>query len=510
MIARIQLLLVSLCLWAGLAGSASASKVVRRRGASGSHASRAADQRDSGADANEMPVVTLRNLIGHEQAADAGTYSYSKPVQSHGVALVASGERKVPKPKREGDSLSKKEPSARMSPNQDMRKVKNTTKSADITGKTGRAEKTFALHHKPDSHANRTRFKLGSRSRTRPDLAEAQAKGFGVDPGRKLNLTGSYGVLKLLSKENLVRIVNSQMQSVAGLGFPSKGSRSRKRDLIDVNRGQSEPLKLPRQDAPVAQQHATSDNQTTSPFAGPATTQRLGADQDDGLTVKPHNVVAGEPQGPDGGDGRTKHLVHSPSTSGGEVGLGQTEATAKRSPARRRPPEANDSPPAVLTMQQPLGARGGGGGATDPRRDPLTESDGAAQTESAAAQYPADEDGKAVNSSSSGGGGGHVLRLRPAPEWSRDVGSENGPGLVFEEAQELQQQQQQDEQEQQQEEEPMQREGSRSRSRRSWIWNQFFVIEEYAGPEPVLIGRVRPAPTDRLMNISAPGSSVMA
>ncbi|XP_029380543.1 uncharacterized protein cdh24b [Echeneis naucrates] len=34
------------------------------------------------------------------------------------------------------------------------------------------------------------------------------------------------------------------------------------------------------------------------------------------------------------------------------------------------------------------------------------------------------------------------------------------------------------------------KEGSRSRSRRSWIWNQFFVIEEYAGPEPVLIGRL--------------------
>lgn len=29
-----------------------------------------------------------------------------------------------------------------------------------------------------------------------------------------------------------------------------------------------------------------------------------------------------------------------------------------------------------------------------------------------------------------------------------------------------------------------------SRPRRSWLWNQFFVIEEYRGPEPVLIGRV--------------------
>ncbi|XP_047231251.1 cadherin-24-like isoform X2 [Girardinichthys multiradiatus] len=37
-------------------------------------------------------------------------------------------------------------------------------------------------------------------------------------------------------------------------------------------------------------------------------------------------------------------------------------------------------------------------------------------------------------------------------------------------------------------------EGSHSlrihRHRRSWLWNQFFVIEEYRGPEPVLIGRL--------------------
>ena len=33
------------------------------------------------------------------------------------------------------------------------------------------------------------------------------------------------------------------------------------------------------------------------------------------------------------------------------------------------------------------------------------------------------------------------------------------------------------------------------RTRRSWVWNQFFVIEEYAGPEPVLIGKVRINPS---------------
>ncbi|KAM9762096.1 cadherin-24-like isoform 1-T1 [Menidia menidia] len=31
---------------------------------------------------------------------------------------------------------------------------------------------------------------------------------------------------------------------------------------------------------------------------------------------------------------------------------------------------------------------------------------------------------------------------------------------------------------------------ARPRRRRSWLWNQFFVIEEYRGPEPVLIGRL--------------------
>ncbi|CDQ99311.1 unnamed protein product, partial [Oncorhynchus mykiss] len=28
------------------------------------------------------------------------------------------------------------------------------------------------------------------------------------------------------------------------------------------------------------------------------------------------------------------------------------------------------------------------------------------------------------------------------------------------------------------------------RSKRGWVWNQFFVIEEYTGPDPVLVGRL--------------------
>uniref|UniRef100_A0A8C6UIX8 Cadherin 24, type 2b n=1 Tax=Neogobius melanostomus TaxID=47308 RepID=A0A8C6UIX8_9GOBI len=139
--------------------------------------------------------------------------------------------------------------------------------------------------------------------------------------------------------------------------------------------------------------------------------------------------------------------------------------------------------PSVLTTQ-PQGPRPGNR-AGDSHRDPLTVSIHLASAELSTAQYPKDEDSKLVNSSSVG----HVLRLHPAPPDRSNHNSkeaktietlENGAGLVFEELEE--------------------EEGAlggipngkapRSRSRRSWIWNQFFVIEEYAGPEPVLIGRL--------------------
>ncbi len=96
----------------------------------------------------------------------------------------------------------------------------------------------------------------------------------------------------------------------------------------------------------------------------------------------------------------------------------------------------------------------------------------------------------------------HILKLPPDPEWGRKEVEESsemtvdsrpgrdGRGLVFQEMDE-----DEDEGRNQQKGEI-----SRSRKRRSWIWNQFFVIEEYAGPEPVLIGRVR-TPYDSLKKI---------
>lgn len=32
---------------------------------------------------------------------------------------------------------------------------------------------------------------------------------------------------------------------------------------------------------------------------------------------------------------------------------------------------------------------------------------------------------------------------------------------------------------------------SHQRSRRSWVWNQFFILEEYTGDEPLYVGKVQ-------------------
>lgn len=489
MITSNLLLLVFLCLWEGLTGGAAAGKIVRRKGVGASHLGKLGEKEGS-MDANALPVVTLRNLISYEQTADAGAFSYSKLLQSRATQPAANGERKAFKPKREVDSVDKKEAALHASNRglvQEAKKVRNNTKN--VESKTAKSDKSG--HHKSELHANRTRFVCRARCRPDPGIRTTgvPGRGFSTDAARKLNLTGSYGVLKLLSKENLVRIVNSQMQSVPNRAGPSKGGRSRKRDLIDVNHRQVEAQKVQRQDTAITQLHSGLDNQTALPYVNPVTGP--GPDQDQAKSAPDNPPAGGQArvglQGSESGDSRSKHLIRLLSTPCSEVSLGpETEAiTSQTEPpltsTKHFPPHVlaatNDAPPSVLTTQ-PLGARGS---AADSHRDPLTESVHSAQTEVGTAQYPPDEDNKPVNSS-------HVLKLHPAPEWSRgaeepvtQVGrSQNGNGLVFEEAEE--------------DAERVEPTGPRSRSRRSWIWNQFFVIEEYAGPEPVLIGRVSGRP----------------
>lgn len=489
MITSNLLLLVFLCLWEGLTGGAATGKTVRRKGVGASYLGKLGEK-DGSVDANALPVVTLRNLISYERTADDGAFSFSKLLQSRAAQPAANGERKAFKPKREVDSVDKKEAALHAGNRglvQEAKKVQNNTKN--VEGKTGKWDKSG--HHKSEVHANRTRFVC--RARCRPDTGirttGVPGKAFSTDAARKLNLTGSYGVLKLLSKENLVRIVNSQMQSVPSRAGPSKGGRSRKRDLIDVNHGQVEAQKVQRQDLAVTQAHSGLDNQTALPYVSPVTGP--GPDQDQAQSAPDNPPAGGQTrgglQGSESGDSRSKHLIRLPSTPRSEVSLGPEKdaLTSQTQPpltsTKHFPPHVlaatNDAPPSVLTTQ-PLGARGG---AADSHRDPLAESVHSAQTELGTAQHPPDEDSRLVN-------GSHVLKLRPAPERSRGAEEAatqagrlpNGNGLVFEEAEE--------------DEERAEPTGPRSRSRRSWIWNQFFVIEEYAGPEPVLIGRVSGRP----------------
>lgn len=35
--------------------------------------------------------------------------------------------------------------------------------------------------------------------------------------------------------------------------------------------------------------------------------------------------------------------------------------------------------------------------------------------------------------------------------------------------------------------------GGRGRVKRGWVWNQFFVVEEYTGTEPLYVGKVKSA-----------------
>uniref|UniRef100_A0A3P8ZIU1 Cadherin domain-containing protein n=1 Tax=Esox lucius TaxID=8010 RepID=A0A3P8ZIU1_ESOLU len=191
-------------------------------------------------------------------------------------------------------------------------------------------EKVFLVHQRPDLHSNTTRFKSLPRSRVRSDLnvhtTGVPGNRHTMDSTRKFNLTSSYGVLKLLSKENLVRIVNSQMRSVPN-NFQSKSSRSRKRDLIDVDRSQMEALKL-QQDMTVTQNHFALDNQTALPHIRPVTNPNLSPEQGEGIRSRSRRswiwnqfFVIEEYSGPepvligrlhtdmDRGDGRTKYVL---------------------------------------------------------------------------------------------------------------------------------------------------------------------------------------------------------
>ncbi|XP_062407651.1 uncharacterized protein LOC134098745 [Sardina pilchardus] len=448
------------------------------------------------------------------------------------------------------------------------RKSRNGTRGAGgSVPKPGRTDKGLPIHHKIDFglRPNRTRTKSPARSGARAGSAAAAArpgqtpKALSLDPPRKLNLTGSYGVLKLISKENLVRIVNSQLQSVVGLSLQGKASRSRKRDLIDVDRGAA-PASAPaaskgkRQDRAVASDlYGGSDNQTEEPRASATSrggSSGLNAEQAAARSLwrpvsefsssdsrpseraSPKGQLVTETWSSSSGGGGKRLSAHLASTPQAEVlnterdasfGYGDTQA-ALRGGTSNSPPRVDPASPSVYTLD-PWGVRtvtGGGGGKKDRggaaaeeeqeeeevvnkdreakehsslrvKDEALEESIQPPELESSVTQDPVWAVAERPNSS-------HVLKLRPETEWAAGRtaaggggGGRMGHGLMFEEAEEVGEDNDDDDDDEDGGNEGRGHNeggGKRSRSRRSWIWNQFFVIEEYTGPEPVLIGRL--------------------
>ncbi|KAI4882655.1 hypothetical protein NFI96_014646 [Prochilodus magdalenae] len=457
------LLLVPLFLWEGLVGTTSVAKVVRRRGLGSVHSqlrggNGVANQWDANLEKNGMPVVRLKELIGAEKLEDRAT-GHPKGGPSNGAPPEELRDFNA-KPLLQVEDSSKRVRLA-VDGTRDVlesRRNRNGTKTMEVLPKSGRLDKGIPIHHKIDSslRLNRTRFKspLRSRGRSSPGIL-SNAKGAMLDSPHKLNLTGSYGVLKLISKDSLVRIVNSQLQN--GLNFQNKISHSRKRDLIDMDHSQAEEPDIKRQDRAVAPDVREPDNRNK--------------------TVEPHSSTVANP---DGNPDQTVRTLRGPVS---DAAPSSREDEKKTSTASWR--SKHYTTHVASTPQSPLVELNTEG---YPYPGHSTASRAPSQTDPDAKQESGLDFSTTQDPMSKASGsvdGGHILKLPPNPERGGNPGgtpteawaAQGHHGLVFQEMEE------------DEDKVWIPKEGSRSRRRRSWIWNQFFVIEEYAGPEPVLIGR---------------------
>ncbi|KAL0201171.1 hypothetical protein M9458_004358, partial [Cirrhinus mrigala] len=430
-------------------------------------------------------MTRIKELIGPEEVEEKITAH-----QSLGASPVFTKENFVgfnAKPPEDPDQADLKI----QVPIDDSREFK---RSRNNTKKGGRVDKWIPMHHRATSgmHFNRTRFKIPSRSRATSNSAVHTTAGTKVvtpDSPRKLNLTGS--LLKLISKENLVRIVNSQLQSVPGLNIPGKMSHSRKRDLINMDHSQVEAFKMKKQDRTGTPELYNSDNQTAELHSSTFTNTSLNPDQTIHTLFKQFTgfsmdlsegdrkvEVRGNPGTP---SWKYKHFTtHLASTPQSEI----MPVTETNPFAGQSDMDISHTPSQIDSGHRP----GAFSSLTERSLDVKGESDQSVRMAFGATQNPLIKISEPIDSS-------HILKLPPDPQWGKKEVEESGEmtvdsrpgrdgrGLVFQEMDE-------DEDEDEDEARNQQKgEISRSRRRRSWIWNQFFVIEEYAGPEPVLIGR---------------------
>ncbi|XP_021323486.1 cadherin-24 isoform X2 [Danio rerio] len=489
MIIRSLQILVFLCFLRG----AYVTKIIRRRGVSSTHvqhtANGATDQWDTSLERNVNAMARLKELISPEEAEEQ-----IPAHQSHGASPVFTKESFVgfnsKQPAQINEDTDQLDIKVLQPPIEDILELK---RSRNYTKKGGRLDKWIPVHHRTTSglHFNRTRIKIPSRSRLTSNVAIHTTVGTKVvtpDSPRKLNLTGS--LLKVISKENLVRIVNSQLQSVPGLNIPGKMGHSRKRDLINMDHSQMDALKIKKQNRSGNPELSKPDNQTAELQSSSFTNASLNPEQTVHTLFKQFGGFSMDLNEEDRkaevksaagtASWKYKHFTtHVASTPQSEIMTstetnplaGQSDTGISHTPSQL---DSGHRPDAFSSL-------------TERNPDVKGEADQSVHMAVAVTQNPLIKISEPIDSS-------HILKLPPDPEWGRKEleesremsvdsrSSRGGRGLVFQEMEE-------DEDEDEAWSQPK-GEISRSRSRRSWIWNQFFVIEEYAGPEPVLIGRL--------------------
>ncbi|XP_035285173.1 uncharacterized protein LOC118233484 [Anguilla anguilla] len=485
MASKTLILLVILCLWEGLWVGGSVSKVVRRRRVR-SHAPATAevkpavDQWDSSLGLNAAPpsAADARLVIRTEAAPIAAV---APPANQK--APAAENANFAPKPERRPTSnpdSAVHTGATRGGPDPDQGGARNGSKGlADPSGKREHDSKV-PLFRRPDFsyRGNRTRFRSLVRSRVTPDLTVlttvAQRRGRPSDPARRANLTENRAPPKPGPREGPAP---PQKQDRTGPGVAGTG-RGRKQDLVPLGRVPpgSGVSAEPGQEGAVTPTASQSGGRTAR--SDPRAAVHPDSDPDPSVHTRrgsPAGVTpdsgggAERPSGPgsEAPDGDRYYSAHATLTMHGDAGGDwNTVSSGPRTDLLPPPP-----PPLSAVTLEPRGD----GNQSRARTEEEPESGVALNSVDGRAQSDA----------------GHVLKLRPHPGLDLDldlgVGTETGErgvtvdswlggrGLVFEEAEEGRGQRGAE---------------TRSRSRRSWIWNQFFVIEEYSGPEPVLIGRV--------------------
>ncbi|KAL4635410.1 cadherin-11-like [Arapaima gigas] len=458
MCARTLLLLATLILWEGFKEGASPTKVLKRRGR-GARVPVAADklplsQWETGFKNSAVLPLEFNDFIDRGQSSSADVRLSSETIQMNSLNESAA------KGTHRNMSLTVLAP------------VKKAgTKNTDFFKSGWFDHKGYSLHRKADHSypSNKTRFKSLVKSRRSPDppvfTVVAQGSRLSVDHGRRLNSSEILGI-----KFNPEQAVITPPQRAAVWEENAKNKTSRSSTSKQGVGPQSGPKSLVwtsarlRKDRVTVMDIPTAGNKSLLKDSS----QSVNSDQNPCADNRSGSIISTASE-----SRQEEELVvnrgHFERDSHSESPL-LIDATPQTASDRWTEAKAllisreESSVVAASKLPKRITAENSWNGAID-----LGELD------------PRQRDERADKS--------QILRLHSDSETELDrgtrtekVGSKasveshsDSEGLVF----------------QVEDGQAQGAEGTRSRSRRSWIWNQFFVIEEYSGPEPVLIGRLR-------------------